>query len=45
MIYHYALVVEGDIIVDTTMTQPALLQVNRQIREESIQIYYKQNSF
>lgn len=44
MIYRYTLV-EGDIFVDTTVMQPALLQLNRQIRAESIQIYYKGNHF
>lgn len=44
MIYRYALV-EGDIFMDPTMTQPAVLQLNRQIRSEAKQIYYQENNF
>ena len=44
MIYRHALV-EGEIRVTTTTTQPSLLQVNQQIRQEAILIYYQENTF
>lgn len=45
IIYRYALV-EGLIrVIQDPPPQPALLQLNRQVRDEAIQIYYQENCF
>ena len=46
MIYRLV-VVEGVIRIqpNTTPAEPSLLQVNKQIRKEAIQLYYKENVF
>ena len=48
MIYNYALIEDDDIEIHTSTPPPpqlVLLQVNRQMRNEAIKIYYTQNEF
>ncbi|KAK5737775.1 hypothetical protein LTR17_006423 [Elasticomyces elasticus] len=45
IIYEFVLLQKDDIVVTPTLRSPALLQVSRQIRTETLAMWYESNSF
>ncbi|KAK3641141.1 hypothetical protein LTR56_006863 [Elasticomyces elasticus] len=45
IIYEFVLLQKDDIVVTPTLRSPALLQVSRQIRQETLAMWYESNTF